>query len=77
MARAKTINLNDITAIRRARNENQSQYWTRLGVTQSAGSRYENERDLPEPTAILLALFETGVVSEQDIATAKKACGIK
>ena len=76
MARTKTINLNDLAALRRARNENQSEYWTRIGCTQSAGSRYENERGLPAPTAILLTLFELGVITEKDIATARKAGGI-
>lgn len=76
MARTKKINLNDPASLRRARNENQSAYWTRFGVTQSAGSRYENERALPAPTATLVALFELGVVTEQDIAEARKAGGV-
>lgn len=76
MARTKKLDLTDLTALRRARNENQSAYWNRIGVTQSAGSRYENERGLPAPTAILLTLFELGVITEKDIAAARKAGGV-
>jgi DNA-binding transcriptional regulator YiaG len=32
---------------------NQSKFWSRLGVTQSAGSRYETGRAVPKPTAVL------------------------
>lgn len=35
---------------------NQAQFWTPVGVTQSGGSRYENERDIPKPVAMLLNL---------------------
>lgn len=28
---------------------NQSDFWSLLGVTQSAGSRYENDREIPTP----------------------------
>ena len=76
MARTKTINLRQLEALRRARNENQQCYWNRLGVTQSAGSRYENERGLPEPTAILLTLFELGIITEKDIDAARRAGSI-
>lgn len=76
MSRTKKINLSDPLALRRARNENQSVYWQRLGVTQSAGSRYENQRSLPPPTAILLALFELGIITDKEIDIARKAGGI-
>ena len=35
---------------------NQSQFWNRVGVTQSGGSRYETGRTIPEPVKILLAV---------------------
>jgi len=33
---------------------NQQQFWSRLGVTQSGGSRYESGRDIPLPVLMLL-----------------------
>lgn len=33
---------------------NQSDFWIRVGTTQSGGSRYESGRDIPEPVQILL-----------------------
>lgn len=44
--------------IRAARKQNQGEFWSRLGVTQSGGSRYESGRDIPEPTRRLLELVE-------------------
>ncbi|MBX3648749.1 MAG: helix-turn-helix transcriptional regulator [Rhodocyclaceae bacterium] len=34
----------------------QSEFWSRISVTQSGGSRYESGRDLPKPVRILLHL---------------------
>jgi len=34
----------------------QQAFWSRLGVTQSAGSRYETDRRLPEPVRKLIEL---------------------
>lgn len=35
---------------------NQTQFWGKLGVTQSGGSRYESDRNVPRPVQILLNL---------------------
>jgi len=35
---------------------NQSEFWSRLGVTQSGGSRYENGRRMPPPVRKLLGI---------------------
>ena len=35
---------------------NQKDFWARLGVTQSAGSRYETGRRVPAPLKILIEL---------------------
>lgn len=35
---------------------NQQQYWSRIGVTQSGGSRYEAGRVEPKPVRMLRAL---------------------
>lgn len=34
----------------------QADFWGRIGITQSAGSRYENARKIPRTTQILLRL---------------------
>lgn len=35
---------------------NQTDFWTRVGVTQSAGSRHEAGRPMPKPLATLLTI---------------------
>lgn len=35
---------------------NQTEFWSRIGVTQSGGSRYEGGRLAPEPTRIVVDL---------------------
>ncbi|WP_425305841.1 helix-turn-helix domain-containing protein [Aromatoleum petrolei] len=35
---------------------NQSEFWSRLSVTQSGGSRYEAGRTIPSPVRLLLHL---------------------
>ena len=35
---------------------NQQEFWTKIGVTQSGGSRYESGRDMPKPVRELLRL---------------------
>ena len=35
---------------------NQSEFWSRIGVTQSGGSRYESGRALPKPVRELVRL---------------------
>lgn len=35
---------------------NQTQFWTRIHVTQSGGSRYEAGRSLPKPIGVLLKI---------------------
>ena len=42
--------------IRRRMRLNQQQFWSKVGVTQSGGSRYENGRDIPRPVRQLLRL---------------------
>ena len=58
MAVKKTYNGDDVVALRKKLNLNQSEFWSPLGVTQSGGSRYESGRDIPEPTRRLLELVE-------------------
>lgn len=41
-------------ALRKKLGLNQSQFWCKLGVTQSGGSRYETGRNMPHPVQLLL-----------------------
>lgn len=47
------INVGDL---RKTLRMNQSEFWSKIGVTQSGGSRYENGRAMPKPVRILLQL---------------------
>jgi len=42
--------------IRRRLHLNQEEFWSRVGVTQSGGSRYESGRSIPKPVRELLRL---------------------
>jgi len=42
--------------IRRRLHLNQEEFWSRIGVTQSGGSRYETGRSMPKPVRELLRL---------------------
>lgn len=46
----------DAKSARLALGLNQSEFWSRVFVTQSGGSRYENERSVPKPVQALLVL---------------------
>ena len=46
----------DWATLRKQLGLTQTEFWGKLGVTQSAGSRYEAGRDIPKPTAELARL---------------------
>jgi transcriptional regulator with XRE-family HTH domain len=48
---------------------NQEEFWTRIGVTQSGGSRYESGRAMPKPVRELLRLVH---VERLDLSRVKK-----
>lgn len=50
----------ELRAIRKELRMTQSEFWTRFGVEQSASSRYENDRNLPEPVVVLLNIALAG-----------------
>jgi transcriptional regulator with XRE-family HTH domain len=52
----KTTEKFDVREIRRKLGLNQQQFWSKLGVTQSGGSRYESGRNIPRPVQQLLRL---------------------
>lgn len=47
---------NEAHKLRTTRGENQTQFWQRVGVTQSSGCRYERGRNVPEAVSRLLKL---------------------
>lgn len=52
----KTLENIDVREIRNKLGMNQSEFWSKLGVTQSGGSRYESGRSIPRPVQALLRL---------------------
>ncbi len=59
----------DVRQIRRKMGLNQSQFWSKLGVTQSGGSRYESGRNIPKPVQTLLRLVH---IEKVDIEKVRK-----
>ena len=57
----------DAREIRRKLGMNQQQFWSRLGVTQSGGSRYESGRNMPRPVQQLLRLVHIEQIDIQNI----------
>ena len=73
MARLKSFKPEKIQEQRKQSGLNQSAFWSRFGVTQSGGSRYESGRNVPLPTAMLIWLRESGRIDDQNLADALKA----
>ena len=46
----------DVREMRKKLSMNQSEFWSRLGVTQSGGSRYESGRNIPKPVQTLITI---------------------
>ncbi len=55
--------------IRRKLGLNQQEFWTKIGVTQSGGSRYESGREMPKPVLELLRLVH---VEKLDLSRVRK-----
>ena len=55
--------------IRRRLGLNQEEFWTRIGVSQSGGSRYESGRSMPKPVRELLRLVH---VEQIDLSRVKR-----
>jgi DNA-binding transcriptional regulator YiaG len=57
----------ELRRLRNAKRESQEKFWSRFGVTQSSGSRFETGLAVPPPVAILLRLYVNGRVSDGDL----------
>jgi transcriptional regulator with XRE-family HTH domain len=69
MATAKNTDKIDARDIRKKLGLNQQQFWSKIGVTQSGGSRYESGRNMPKTVRELLRLVH---VEQIDIGKIKK-----
>jgi DNA-binding transcriptional regulator YiaG len=58
---------NEPREIRRKLGMNQQQFWSKIGVTQSGGSRYESGRNMPRPVRELLRLVHVEQIDTQRI----------
>ena len=65
----KVVEKVDPREIRRRLGLNQQQFWSKIGVTQSGGSRYESGRNMPKPVRELLRLVH---VKQIDIQRLKR-----
>ena len=55
-------------AMRQKDGTNQSVFWQRVGIGQSAGSRYESGRNIPRPVQMLLRIaYGTAAQAERQI----------
>ena len=75
MSKAADRALSDLASYRKTLGENQSAFWSRFGVTQSGGSRYESGRALPKPVAVLLIAFVDGLLDDGALRRLVKAAG--
>lgn len=67
MSATKTPEKIDAREIRKKLGLNQQQFWSKIGVTQSGGSRYESGRNMPRPVRELLRLVHVEQVDIQRI----------
>jgi transcriptional regulator with XRE-family HTH domain len=69
MSTAKTQEKIDARDIRKKLGLNQQQFWSKIGVTQSGGSRYESGRNMPKTVRELLRLVH---VEQIDVSKIKR-----
>jgi hypothetical protein len=67
------IKADELRKYRRSKRESQGLFWSRFGVTQSRGSRFEKGAEIPRPVAILLELYLNGVLTDGDLGTARNS----
>lgn len=67
MISTKPVDKTEPRDIRRKLGLNQQQFWSKIGVTQSGGSRYESGRNMPRPVRELLRLVHVEQIDIQRI----------
>ena len=68
---ADILDQKSLREYRIARLENQTRFWSRFGVTQSRGSRFELGMDIPAPVSILLKLYLNGIIDDRDLQSVR------
>ncbi len=63
--------LSNVRELRLSLDLNQSAFWSRFGVTQSGGSRYESGREMPMPLKLLLQSWLDKVIDDATLAKLK------
>ena len=64
----------DVLGYRERLGEKQLVFWTRFGVTQSAGSRYEtSNRPMPASLEMLIAAYNMGLLTEDSMERMRQA----
>ena len=56
-----------IRDLRYVMQENQTQFWSRFGVTQTQGSRFERGKSIPLPVLLLIRLYLLRIVKDADL----------
>jgi hypothetical protein len=56
-----------IRQLRHYKAESQQKFWSRFGVTQSSGSRFEAGLNPPRPVLLLLELYASGALADNDM----------
>ncbi len=67
MNSSKSTDKHEPREIRRKLGLNQQQFWSKIGVTQSGGSRYESGRNMPRPVRELLRLVHVEQIDIQKV----------
>ena len=63
-------------AMRQKTDLNQTQFWSRVGIGQSAGSRYESGRNIPRPVQMLLRIaYGTKAQSAKQVEALRPGAG--
>ena len=62
-----------IKEFRQERGFRQDKFWTRVGITQSGGSRYENGRRIPKAVQVLLTVTYGSEEQAAEMAEALRA----
>jgi predicted transcriptional regulator len=58
----------DLAALRAASGLNQTDFWSRFGISQSCGSRYERGRRMPMPIRILIRAWIDRLIDDAALA---------
>jgi len=67
LGRLRSADSAAIRQLRKQKAESQQTFWSRFGVTQSSGSRFETGLPPPRPVLILLELYASGTLEDQDV----------